>query len=161
MYFLRPIQTQDDAALASIVRQVSQEYGLASESGFAVADPILDNLSDVYQAPMCQYWVVTDAQGHIFGGGGIAPLQGAPHILEIQKMYFLADIRGQGLAKKILQGAFDFAKNHGVKSIYLETTACLTEAVGLYQNLGFEYLDAPLGNTGHSAACEIWMLKQL
>lgn len=161
MYFLRPLQTQDDAALAAIIRQVSQEYGLAPESGFAVADPILDHLSAVYQVPMCQYWVVTDAQGRIFGGGGIAPLQGAPDMLEIQKMYFLSEIRGHGLAKQILQHAFDFAKNHGVKGIYLETTACLKEAVHLYERVGFEYLEAPLGNTGHSAACEIWMLKPL
>lgn len=161
MYFLRSIQSQDDAALATIIRQVSQEYGLAPESGFAVADPILDHLSAVYTQPKAAYWVVSNDYGEVFGGGGIAPLQGADHILEIQKMYFLSDIRGQGLAKQILMQAFEFAQAQGAKQIYLETTACLQEAVSLYERLGFEYLDAPLGNTGHSAACEIWMAKTL
>lgn len=161
MYFLRPIQAQDDAALAAIIRQVSQEYGLAPESGFAVADPVLDHLSQVYQAPHAQYWVVINEAGEIFGGGGIAPLQGAPHILEIQKMYFLPNIRGQGLAKLILKHAFEFAQTQGIDQVYLETTASLKEAVHLYERVGFEYLNAPLGDTGHSAACEIWMLKQL
>ena len=161
MYSLRSIQAKDDAALAAIIRQVSQEYGLAPESGFAVADPILDHLSQVYLDTRAAYWVVTNSNGEIFGGGGIAPLQGASNILEIQKMYFLNEIRGQGLAKQILNQAFEFAKSHDVKQIYLETTASLKEAVKLYERLGFEYLDAPLGDTGHSAACEIWMAKTL
>lgn len=110
MYFLRSIQSQDDAALATIIRQVSQEYGLAPESGFAVADPILDHLSAVYSQPKAAYWVVTNDYGEVFGGGGIAPLQGADHILEIQKMYFLSDIRGQGLAKQILMYTLNLPK---------------------------------------------------
>jgi putative acetyltransferase len=161
MYSLRSLQSHDDAALAAIIRQVSQEYGLAAASGFAVADPVLDHLSFVYQQENSHYWVVSNDDGEVFGGGGIAPLQGAPHILEIQKMYFLNKIRGQGLAKEILNQAFSFAQTHGVKKIYLETTANLQDAIKLYEHLGFEYLDAPLGHTGHSAACEIWMAKTL
>ena len=48
MYTLRPIQATDNVALAQIIRQVSAEFGLAAESGFAVADPILDNLYAAY-----------------------------------------------------------------------------------------------------------------
>lgn len=161
MYFLRPIQSQDDAALAAVIRQVSEEYGLAPQSGFAVADSVLDHLSEVYTQARAAYWVVSNAAGEIFGGGGIAPLQGAPEILEIQKMYFLPQIRGQGFAKQILAQSFAFAQSHDVPQIYLETTAYLKEAVGLYERLGFDYLAAPLGQTGHSAACEIWMAKTL
>lgn len=161
MYSLRSIQAHDNAAMAAIIRQVSQEYGLAPEDGFAVADPVLDHLSQIYQQPNSLYWVVSNTQNEIFGGGGIAPLQGAPDVLEIQKMYFLNEIRGLGLAKQILAKAFDFAQQHGYQHIYLETTASLKEAVQLYEKLGFCYLDAPLGNTGHSAACEIWMQKSV
>ena len=161
MYSLRAIQSSDDIALAAIIRQVSQEYGLAAESGFAVADPILEQLSAVYQQPNAQYWVVSNDYGEVFGGGGVAPLQGAADILEIQKMYFLPEIRGQGFAKQILSSACEFAQQYGFKQLYLETTANLQEAVLLYEYFGFEYLTAPLGQTGHSAACEIWMAKTL
>ena len=44
MYRIRPIQASDNTQIAQIIRTVSSEYGLATESGFAVADPILDNL---------------------------------------------------------------------------------------------------------------------
>ena len=161
MYRLRTIQAQDNSTLAQIIRTVSQEFGLAVESGFAVADPILDDLYSVYSQNDAQYWVIENEKGEIFGGGGISPLQGDPNILEIQKMYFLNDIRGSGLAKEILNSAFDFARLHGFKEVYLETTKSLWQAVKLYEKLGFKHLDSPKGNTGHSHACEIWMSKSI
>ena len=161
MYTIRTIEQKDNAQIANIIREVSKEFGLAAESGFAVADPILDNLYDVYQQNNAQYWVVENDQGQILGGGGLSPLQGDASILEIQKMYFAAEIRGQGFAKKIMNLAFEFAIQHGVDSCYLETTADLWQAVKLYEKLGFNHLSAPKGNTGHSHACEIWMLKSL
>lgn len=161
MYSIRPIQPEDNAQIASIIRGVSQEFGLAAESGFAVGDSILDELYQVYQQPESAYWVVVDQQNKIYGGGGIAPLKGDATILEIQKMYFLPEIRKQGFAKKILELSFEFALAHQIKSVYLETTKVLWQAVKLYEKFGFQHLDHPEGNTGHSEACEIWMLKNL
>jgi len=159
MYSIRPIQPEDNAQIANIIRRVSQEFGLAAESGFAVGDSILDELYQVYQQPKSAYWVVVDQQNKIYGGGGIAPLKDDATILEIQKMYFLPEIRKQGFAKKILELSFEFALAHQIKSVYLETTKVLWQAVKLYEKLGFQHLDQPEGNTGHSEACEIWMLK--
>ena len=122
MYRIRPIQASDNTQIAQIIRTVSSEYGLATESGFAVADPILDNLYAVYSQPHAQYWVIENDQGQLFGGGGLSVLQGESHILEIQKMYFLPEIRGLGFAKKILEQAFEFSKQHAYKACYLETT---------------------------------------
>jgi len=161
MYSIRPIQPEDNAQIASIIRGVSQEFGLAAESGFAVGDSILDELYQFYQQPESAYWVVVDQQNKIYGGGGIAPLKGDATILEIQKMYFLPEIRQQGFAKKILELSCEFAQAHQIKSVYLETTKALWQAVKLYEKLGFQHLDHPQGNTGHSEACEIWMLKNL
>lgn len=166
MFHIRPIQTSDNPHIARIIRQVSQEFGLAPESGFAVADPILDDLCSVYQHPHSQYWVIENTQGEILGGGGIAPLQGNPEegdtgILEIQKMYFLQDIRGLGFAQQILNKCFEFARDHQFKSLYLETTKELYQAVKLYEKMGFVHLKHPKGNTGHSHACEIRMEKRL
>lgn len=161
MYSIRLIQINDNPHIAYIIRQVSEEYGLAASSGFAVGDSILDQLFEVYQQENATYWVIEDQEGNIVGGGGIAPLQGDADVLEIQKMYFLPQIRRQGLAEKTLNLAFDFAKQHGFKTCYLETTANLWQAVKLYEKLGFQHLSQPLGNTGHSEACKIWMSKNL
>ncbi|OTG65072.1 GNAT family N-acetyltransferase [Acinetobacter silvestris] len=161
MYQLRLIQAKDNPKIAEIIRDVSKEFGLAAESGFAVADPILDNLFEVYSQPHSQYWVVENKQGQILGGGGLSPLAGDNSILEIQKMYFLTEVRGFGFAKQILENGFKFAQQNNFKSCYLETTKDLWQAVKLYEKLGFEYLKQPKGNTGHSHACEIWMEKVL
>ena len=161
MFKIRPIQAKDNAAIAQIIRDVSQEFGLAPESGFAVADPILDNLYTAYDQTHARYWVIEDIHGQIHGGGGLSPLNDDDSILEIQKMYFTPAIRGFGFAKQILEKFFEFAQQQGFQSCYLETTKELWQAVKLYEKLGFEHLSQPKGNTGHSHACEIWMLKIL
>ena len=158
---LRPIQPKDNAAMAAIIRSVSAEFGLAPSQGFAVDDAALDDLYAVYSDDTAAYWVVENEAGEVVGGGGVAPLQGAPDILEIQKMYFLPETRGQGLAKSILLLCFAFGEHQGKTAFYLETTAKLNQAVALYEKLGFAHLDKPLGNTGHSAACEIYMHKKI
>lgn len=161
MYSIRTIQQQDNAEIAQVIRNVSKEFGLAPESGFAVADPILDDLYTVYNQTNAHYWFIENLKGEIVGGGGISPLQGDPSILEIQKMYFLPELRRLGYAKIILENAFEFANRHNFSHCYLETTKDLWQAVKLYEKLGFEHLTEPKGNTGHSHACEIWMLKTI
>lgn len=91
----------------------------------------------------------------------LSPLQGDATVLEIQKMYFLPELRGLGFAKKILEKCFEFAQQQGFQSCYLETTQDLWQAIKLYEKLGFEHLSQPKGNTGHSHVCEVWMLKTL
>ncbi|WP_434939045.1 GNAT family N-acetyltransferase [Shewanella sp. HL-SH8] len=155
---IRSLTVDDNAAIADVIRQVSAEYGLTPDKGFSVADKTLDTLSQVYSTARSQYWVI-ELDGHIIGGAGIAPLAGYSDICELQKMYFLPQVRGKGLAKKISHLAFEFAKEQGFNQVYLETTSVLVEALALYQKLGFE-TGKHLGETGHDA-CEIAMLRNL
>ncbi|MGL4207061.1 MAG: bifunctional helix-turn-helix transcriptional regulator/GNAT family N-acetyltransferase [Aeromonadaceae bacterium] len=156
-FTLRPLMPEDQAAIAQVIRQVSAEYGLSAEKGYGVADPALDRLYAHYQGERSAYWVITGAEGEVMGGGGIAPLQNASdEICELQKMYFLPELRGKGLGKRLILHALAFARQLGYHTCYLETTAPLVEATRLYQQLGFTRLCAPLGNTGH-CDCEIRM----
>lgn len=157
---MRRITEQDNADIAAVIREVSAEYGLTADKGYTVADPNLDELFKLYSQPGHAYWVI-EQNGQVVGGGGIAPLScSEPDICELQKMYFLPTVRGQGLAKKLALLALDHARAQGFKRCYLETTAFLKEAIGLYEHLGFEHIDAPLGCTGH-VDCEVRMLKTL
>ena len=157
---LRRLTAQDNPAIAAVIRQVSAEYGLTADKGYTVADPNLDELYQLYSQPGHAYWVV-EQDDHVVGGGGIAPLAcSEPDICELQKMYFLPSIRGQGLAKKLALMALAHAREQGFKRCYLETTAFLKEAIGLYERLGFKHIDGPLGCTGH-VDCEVRMLKDL
>lgn len=157
---LRKLTAADNPAIARVIRKVSAEYGLTADKGYTVADPNLDELYQVYSQPGHAYWVV-EYDGEVVGGGGIAPLTGSEaDICELQKMYFLPAIRGKGLAKKLALMAMDHAHEMGFKRCYLETTAFLTEAIALYEHLGFQHIDYALGCTGH-VDCEVRMLRDL
>ena len=157
---LRRITANANPAIAAVIRQVSAEYGLTADKGYTVADPNLDELYELYSQPGAAYWVV-EQNGQVVGGGGVAPLTcSEPDICELQKMYFMTSARGQGLAKKLALMALDHARQQGFKRCYLETTAFLKEAIGLYEHLGFEHIAEPLGCTGH-VDCEVRMLKVL
>lgn len=158
-FTLRLITPKDNPSIANVIRRVSAEFGLTADKGYGVADPTLDDMYSVYDQKGSAYWVI-EHQGEIVGGGGFAPLAGEPNVCELQKMYFLQQTRGHGLAKRIVALSLQQAKELGYSQCYLETTECLKEAIGLYEKLGFEHLDAPLGQTGHDA-CEVVMLKPL
>ncbi|CAI1728403.1 Predicted acetyltransferase [Serratia entomophila] len=156
---VRPITAADNAAIANVIREVSAEHGLTADKGYTVSDPNLDSLYQLYSLPRSAYWVI-EVDGRI-AGGGVAPLQGGEEdVCELQKMYFLPMLRGQGLAKRLALQALDFARQHGFRRCYLETTASLTQAVGLYEHLGFEHIGHAMGATGH-VDCEVTMLKSL
>lgn len=157
---VRLIRPEDNAAIANVIRQVSAEFGLTADKGYTVADPNLDHLYENYSQPRCAYWVI-ELDGKIAGGGGVAPLSGGEvDLCELQKMYFMPELRGQGLAKQLALQAFEFARSQAFARCYLETTASLTQAVVLYEHLGFVHIDGALGNTGHTD-CEVTMLKLL
>ncbi|MBP6521259.1 GNAT family N-acetyltransferase [Shewanella sp.] len=159
-YQIRLIEQKDNPGIAAVIRAVSTEHGLTADKGFAVADPILDTLFEVYSKPRCAYWVV-EMDGNIVGGGGVSQLAGGDNqTAELQKMYLASVLRGKGLAKEIVLMSLAYAKQQGYTRCYLETTADLQAAIKLYEKLGFEFIDKALGNTGHSD-CEIRMLKVL
>ncbi|WP_281213110.1 bifunctional helix-turn-helix transcriptional regulator/GNAT family N-acetyltransferase [Shewanella insulae] len=158
-YVIRSLTQEDNPHIARVIRNVSAEYGLTADKGYSVADPTLDDLYSVYLEDKAHYWVI-DYKGLVLGGVGIAPLPGHIEVCELQKMYFDPKLRGKGFAKRMALQAFEFARSQEFSHCYLETTACLAEAVTLYEKLGFEHLDAPLGNTGHDA-CEMPMMLKL
>ena len=158
-FVLRPMTQADNAQVADVIRKVSAEHGLTEDKGYGVADPTLNDMYSVYNQDKAMYWVI-EHQGKVVGGGGFAPLAGKREVCELQKMYFLEQTRGQGLAKRIVALSLKLAKQLGYQQMYLETTECLGAAIKLYEALGFEHLDSTWGETGHDA-CEVVMAKTL
>lgn len=156
---IREIQKADNVAIAKVIRDVLIEHNVP-KVGTAYADPSLNFMFENYSAEKSAYFIV-EKEGKIIGGAGIAPLESGPtEICELQKMYLLSDARGLGVGAKLMEVCLEKARQLGFKKCYLETVDYLKEAQKLYKKSGFEYLQGPLGNTGHSA-CEVWMLKEL
>ena len=154
---IREIQQKDNQAIANIIRTVLMELG-APKVGTAYADPNLESLFETYQNEKSIYFVV-EVDGKIMGGAGIAPLESeVKSICELQKMYLLPEARGLGLAKQLMSKSLKSAQDFGFEKCYLETMPYMESAQRLYTEFGFEYINEPLGNTGHTS-CPVWMLK--
>ena len=155
---IREIQVSDNAAIKALIQQVLEEYDDA-KPGTAYFDPELGSLAQFYAAKSVRkYWVATIA-GKVVGGCGVAEFD-EEGTAELQKLYFLPEMRGLGLGKQLVNLCEKFARQAGFKSLYLETLSNMHEAVGLYQHLGFKSRSEPRGETEHQT-CDIWMEKKL
>jgi len=158
-FTIRKIRPADDPFMATIIRESLTEYGVAGE-GTAFADPSLDTLSFDYQDPRSCYFVV-ERKGTVIGGSGIAPLRGGPaDVCELQKMYLDRRARGQGIGKALLKKCLDYAREQGYVRCYLETISALKEAIRMYEDSGFCFLDHRMGDTGHYS-CPVFMIRDL
>lgn len=157
MISIENIQSGDNAAIAHLIREVLTEFG-ANKPGTVFTDPTTDNLFKLFQATHSHYFVAKE-QGIIVGGCGIYPTEGLPEgCIELVKLYVAKSHRGAGLGKLLMEKSISAAMSEDYKEIYLETLPELHIAVGLYEHLGFEYLDHPYGDSGHFA-CDLWMRK--
>lgn len=156
---IRPIQPSDNAALAVIIRSALKEFG-ANHPGTVYYDATTDALYELFREQGSGYFVAL-IDGRIVGGGGIFPTEGLPEgTCELVKMYLSPEARGTGLGKKLIETSLAFAKETGYRNVYLETMPELKQALNVYARFGFDYLSAPMGNSGHTG-CSLWMLKQL
>lgn len=156
---VRRLDPKDNSAVGNIIRTVMPEFG-ASGQGFAIHDKEVDDMFAAYSRPRCVY-LVWDEQGKIFGGGGVAPLEGGDaDTCELKKMYFLPEGRGKGLGQSVLTECLKAAKELGFKYCYLETFNTMDSAMKLYEKNGFQKIPGPCGNTGHFS-CDRFYRKEL
>ena len=156
---IRAIRKADNPSLARVIRKVLVDLG-APKVGTALADTSLDSMFETYQGKHRVYFVVEE-KGIVLGGAGIAALENYDgNICELQKMYFLDSARGKGLGKLMLSRCLEAATSFSFESCYLETMSYMIAAQNLYEKFGFQYLDGPLGDTGHFS-CPVQMLKKL
>ena len=156
---IRSVNQSDNKYLAVILREVLVEMEIP-QKGSAYEDPELDNMYEAYQFSRSEYFVVEEDK-KILGGAGISPLKDADiNICELQKMYFHKTLRGRGIGQKMIDICLDFALESGYEKCYIETMPNMVAAQKLYLKTGFQYINSPLGNTGHNA-CPVWMRKKI
>jgi putative acetyltransferase len=160
---IRPIESRDEGAIASIIRTVMPEFG-ATGCGFAINDPEVDWMHRAYSAPRSAYFVVErehDGAWAVEGGGGVAPLVGGEaDTCELRKMYFLPALRRLGAGAALMDRCLDAAQRFGFRRCYLETLTGMDAAMRLYERSGFRRIDAPMGATGHGG-CNTFYLRDM
>ncbi len=158
-FLMRPIRKEDNADIASIIRNILTEFG-ANKPGTVYFDPTTDDLFNLFQVPDSFYFIA-ELNGKTIGGSGVFPTPGLPEgYCELVKLYLVPEVRGLGLGYQLMEACFEKARESGFKKIYLETMPELRNALGLYEKAGFTYLTGALGKSGHYG-CDLWMTKEL
>lgn len=155
---IRELTRKDDPAVKSIIQSVLREYH-DDLPGTAYFDPELGELSKFYAASPRRKYLVATVDGVVVGGCGVAEFddQGTA---EIQKLYLLAEARGLGAGKKMLDLCETYGREFGFNSLYIETMSNMKEALGLYEHLGFQRLKASKSGTLHNT-CDVWLEKKI
>ena len=157
---IRPIRPEDNAAMAAVIRTSLEEFN-ANKPGTVYFDPTTDDLFTLFSTEPGSAYFIAEQDGKLLGGAGIYPTEGLPAgTCELVKMYLTKDARGKGLGRKMIQHSMDIARQKGYTQIYLETMPELRKAVSVYEQFGFQYLNGPMGNSGHTG-CDIWMILTL
>ena len=156
---IRPIRPEDNEKIACIIRSVLEDFGVP-KVGTAYADKALDDMYGTYDKEKACYFVVT-IDGELCGGAGVMQLDNFDGpVCELQKMYFLPQARGRGIGTEMMRLCIEKAREFGFEKCYLETMPYMIAAQKLYERSGFDYIDGPLGDTGHHA-CQTHMIKAL
>ena len=154
---IREIQEKDNKEVEMLIRNCLIEFG-ADKPGWAWTDPNLGSFYQLYQKEKSKYWVV-EYDNKIVAGCGIGPLTPLENVCELQKMYSVKEVRGSGIADKLLEISLEFARKY-YKECYLETFSNMIAANKFYKKNGFVKLEKPLIETEHYA-CDAWYIKTL
>ncbi|BCK06547.1 GNAT family N-acetyltransferase [Vibrio cholerae] len=154
-----PIRPEFDAEICHIIQSVGAEFGAIGE-GFGPSDAEVLAMSQHYREQDRSAYFVALLEGKVVGGGGIAPFAGHKDLCELKKLFLLPTSRGHGVGRALSEHCLNFAKQQGYAKCYLDTLSSMTQAIKLYQQLGFEHLTQPMAGTEHNG-CDVWMLKSL
>lgn len=156
---IREIRSSDNENMAGLIRSVLEELNVP-KVGTAYEDTALDDLTAEYQQEKAGYFVLL-ADGQLIGGAGIGPLpQADASVCELQKMYFSPAARGKGWGDLMMKKCLQAARDWGYTQVYIETMPYMKAAQKLYVRHGFEYIDGPMGDTGHYS-CPVYLLKTM
>jgi N-acetylglutamate synthase-like GNAT family acetyltransferase len=131
---IRSASNLDVERVKSLIYSILREYGLEPEPNGTDVD--LNDIEANYINRGGIFELLEDENGELFGTVGLYPMN--EKTVELRKMYFTKDLRGQGFGKKTLQRMIEKSKESGFKRIYLETATPLKEAIHLYEKFGFK-----------------------
>jgi putative acetyltransferase len=97
------------------------------------------NLKPEHLAPGLGTFLIARAGGRAIGCGALRLLDETT--AEVKRMYVEPELRGQGVAKQVLDHLESDAASLGARRLVLETGVHQVEAIGLYLRAGYEPID--------------------
>jgi GrpB-like predicted nucleotidyltransferase (UPF0157 family)/GNAT superfamily N-acetyltransferase len=122
----------DDAGVRTLydafIRETDGPLGIDLEAEIAAGPP-----RDL--TPPAGVLLLVRVGGHPAGLGGVRHLD--TEVAEIKSMYVSRHHRGKGVARALLNELEEIARRHGCRSVRLDTSDYLTDAIGLYRAAGY------------------------
>ena len=103
---IRTATNRDSERIIALVFDLLAEYGLPPDPDSKDAD--LKDIESNYINAGGVFEVIEDRDGNLVGAYGLYPLD--KETCELRKMYFLPEIRGRGLGRRILERAIGHAR---------------------------------------------------
>ena len=132
---IRDWQPRDRQMVGTIISSVLAEYGLEWEPEGTDRDAL--EVEAAYQQTGGEFWVVEE-DGVLVGTAAYHPVSRGDGAVEIRKMYLLPSVRGQGLGRFLLESLESTIVARGYRTIWVETASVLTEAISLYERMGYQ-----------------------
>ena len=131
---IRPVVDPDSAQLIELIGTIWRSYpGIVFDVEAEL--PELYGLASALARAGGAGWVA-ERGGRIVGCAGVAPSRSSGD-WEILKLYVAADQRRQGLARRLMALAEDWARGHGASAVELWTDTRFIEAHAFYRSLGY------------------------
>jgi GNAT superfamily N-acetyltransferase len=135
----RPDTSEAQALIAELEAELAPLYPTESRHGYSMQKLLAEGVA---------FFLIRE-DGIPAGCGGVK-LFGTEYG-EIKRMYVRPQFRGRGLSKLMLDHLADYARNHGIGILRLETGIYQQAAIRLYERMGFqsippcgEYKEDPL-----------------
>jgi DNA-binding MarR family transcriptional regulator/GNAT superfamily N-acetyltransferase len=109
------------------------ELGRRLPSGFDPAESVSADPEEM-RPPLGQFLMVR-CGGRPRGCGGVKTLE--PGVGEIKRMWIHPELRGRGAGRRLLQALEDEAIALGLRTLRLDTSSQLEEALALYRSAGY------------------------
>jgi len=150
---IRAATNADRDRVIALVSGVLSEFNLPFD--LESKDSDLKDLEQSYLRSGGTFEVLENPNGNLLGTYGLFRLD--RETCELRKMYFVPEIRGLGLGRRVLERAVDHARGLGYQRIVLETISVLKDAIRLYTRFGF----APIAGAQVSARVDQAYILQL
>ncbi len=152
-FVIRDWHKSDRTSTAEVIKTVLEEYGLPWQPKSADRDVI--EIESAYVETGGEFWVV-EKNSTIVGTAAYQPISRGQNAVEIRKMYLLAEVRGKGLGKYLLQELEKAIAIKDYQEIWLETASILKEAVVLYERSGYQPV-----NDVETERCDLAYFKRI
>ena len=101
---------------------------------------VLDDPEGTIIAPGGQIFFALDEGTAV---GTAAALRESAEVFELAKMAVRPSHQGRGVGERLGREVIDFARMAGAAVVFLETNSALSNAIRLYERLGFVHTDRP------------------